>query len=92
MKDLEMLLASTATFPRREDGCRTLARRRNRIAVKKSGVTLPIFFTSLTVPLSSSLVCVIFVSFLLHNPKEEPIPAQLCDLPSSLPKPQATRV
>ena len=84
--------ASRANFPRREDGCRTLARSKNEVAVKKSGVTLPILSTSLTVPVSSNPVCVIFVSFLLHSPKEEPTPARLCNLLSSLPKPQVTPI
>ena len=73
-------------------GCRAFVHRRNRIDVKKSGVTLPILFTSLIVPLSSNPVCVAFVSFLLHSPKEEPIPARLYNLPSSSPKPQTTPI
>ena len=78
--------ASRANFHRREDRCRTLAPSKNKVAVKKSGVTLSKLSISLTVPLSSSPVCVSFVSFLLHSPKEEPIPARLCDLLSSSPK------
>ena len=39
--------ASRAKFSRREDRCRTLARSKNKGAVKKSGVTLPSPFPSL---------------------------------------------